>query len=263
MNVHTEIRRHYEAYGQAFSGGDPDASVGYWHAPSIRTGPEGVRLDAAVADRRAGFAAAIEDLDATTYDHSEGVAICSHALSDSVALSNVVWHRLTDDGGLQARFSPLHVLCRPDEDWRFVARATRRSDAPIAMRPASAAPDDTGTTPAGLEGTLAEHARAVSAGDDGAVAAAWHDPALVVAPEVEVVEGTAEADPVLGEGAVEVAAVHAHELDDGVAVADVVWERETGETATLALLHRADEGWRFVAVGEHPAEHAVAIGRPE
>jgi len=132
-DVHTEIRRHYEAYGGDFSGLDADAAVGHWHAPSIRTAPDGVTLDAAVADRRAGFAAAIEDLAATDYDHSEAVAIASHRLSASLALSNVVWHRLTDDGTVMARFSPLHVLRWTGERWQFVARATRRSDDPLAM----------------------------------------------------------------------------------------------------------------------------------
>jgi hypothetical protein len=259
MDVHTEIRRHYEAYGRAFSEGDPDAAVEHWHAPSIRTSPDGVTLDAVTADRRAGFAAAIEDLDATAYDHSEAVAICSHALSDSLALSNVVWHRFTDDGAVQARFSPLHVLCRPDEDWRFVARATRRSDDPIAMRPAAML-DGPSEASAGIGAFLAEYAGAVSAGDGEAVAAAWYDPALVVAPEVRVVEGAVGGAPVLGEGAVELVSAHAHELDDGVAVADVVWEGESGRTATLAVLHRAGEGWRFVAVEQHPPEHAVAVG---
>lgn len=257
MDVHTEIRRHYEAYGRAFSGGDPAAATEYWHAPSIRTGPDGVDLDPTSADRRAGFAAVVDDLEATAYDHSEAVAICSHALSESLALSSVVWHRLTDDGDLQARFSPLHVLCRPADDWRFVARGTRRSDDPIAMRPGGATAD--AGAPDAVAAFLEEYARALTAGDDAA-AEYWHNPSLVVGPAVRPVTGPADVEPVVGGAEVELVSVRGHELDDGVAVADAVWERDGARTATLALLHETAEGWRFVAVGEHPPENAVAVG---
>lgn len=261
MDVHTEIRRHYEAYGTAFSTLDPDAATEYWHAPSIRTDPDEVGLDAAIEDRHAGFTAAIVALEPTDYDHSEAVAICSHALSDSLALSNVVWHRLTDDGAVQARFSPLHVLRRTGAGWRFVARATRRSDDPIAMRPAGAT-EERGEAPDAVAAFFEEYARAITTGDEDAVAAAWHDQSLVVSPAVRTVTGPAEVEPVVGRGEVEVTAVHAHELDAGVAVADVVWEADESRVATLNLLHRTDQGWRLVAVGRHPPESAVTVGAP-
>ena len=267
-DVHTEIRRHYEAYGGDFSGLDADAAVGHWHAPSIRTAPDGVTLDAAVADRWAGFAAAIEDLAATDYDHSEAVAIGAHRLSASLALSNVVWHRLTDDGTVMARFSPLHVLRWTGERWQFVARATRRSDDPLAMRPVGRRTEELepARTPGSVVDFVESYGRAVSTGDRDAVVAAWSRPSLVLAPDgVRAVTTAEEVEPLV-EGPVEPEAVYAHELDASVAVADVRWAHPDGDaggpTATVHLLHESVEGWQFVASGRHPPENLVAVGPP-
>lgn len=273
---HESIRRLYEEYGRSFSGLDPDASVAYWHAPSIRVSPDGVRLDATAAERRDGFVAAIEALGTTAYDHSEAMAVRAHALSGSLALSNVVWHRLTDDGDVLSRFAPLHLLTRTDEGWRFLARSSRRSDDPVTMRSVADEAADGGQAPAAIEAFFEEYARALSTRDGGEIAAHWHHPALDVSPDgVRALTSAAAVaalfDPADGTdqrdgGRTEATAVYAHELDDSAALADVRWRRyPAGGTvldraATVHLLTETDDGWRLVLNARHPPETLVSLG---
>lgn len=260
-DAHGFVRDLYDEYGGAFSGLDADASTHYWHAPSIRTGPREVRLDATDAERRAGFVDAIDDLRPTDYDHSESVAMTSRRLSDSLALTCVVWERLTTAGEVMARFSPIHLLRRTDDGWRFLARATRRSTDPLELREADPAEP---SAPESIESAVEEYAGALATGDADAIARHWTLPTLVVSPErVRAVTTPEEAAPLVEEGALaeggDVVRVHAHESDDAVAVADVVWDRDGGRVATFHLLHETDGRWRVLLTARHPAGTAVLL----
>lgn len=265
------VEQLYDEYGRDFSALDPDAAASYWHEPSVRAFPDRVEFDATEADRRDGFAATIADLEDTDYDHSEPVTVRTHRLSESLALSNVVWERRTADGAVLDRFSPLHLLCRTDEGWQFAARASRRSDEPIEMRAvggdavdtdraagatgvtgaSGAAGDaeaagDTGASggSAAIEAFEAEYVRAFSTLEPTEIAALWNLPTLVAAPDrVGAVTSMAEAERLL-QGLCdrlrasdyeqsEVVAIHAAELDEAVGAAEVRWHRLDGDGDVL------------------------------
>ena len=279
------VRRHYEEYGRGFSALDPDAAVSHWGAPSIRMSPDGVTLDATVEGRRQGFADATERLAATDYDHSDPMGIRAHTLSDSLALSSVVWERVTAEEDLIARFSPLHLLRRADDGWKFTARASRRSDDPITMRAVdrgsggeerAAGSDALPEAPEGIEAFFEEYGRAFSTLDGETIAAHWNLPTLVVPPEdVRAVASTAEVETLFdgldeelrsrGYDRSEAMEVYAHELDDGVVAADVLWHRyaEDGDVierfAAFHLLLETDDGWKLVVIARHPPENMVSL----
>lgn len=261
----------YDDYGSDFSALDASAAASHWHAPSVRAFPDRVAFDATEASRREGFEAAVEALAGTDYDHSERVALRTHRLADGLALSNVVWERVTADGDLIVRFSPLHLLARAEDGWKLTGRASRRSSDPMAMAPGPA-----NESPDALRSFFEEYATAFSTLDPDAIAGHWHCPTLLAGgDDVRAVETTAEAATLIGRMAddlrsrgyerSEFASVDAAEVDDGVAVAEVVWRRLDAdgdlleEFATFHVLRETDEGWKLVVVARHPVENAVAF----
>ncbi len=273
----------YEAYGQAFSALDPDGAASYWHAPSIRAFPDRVAYTPTTAVRREEFAETTEDIGETAYDHSEAASLGIHVLSDDLALGNPVWDRFDVDGERIVRFSPLHLLRRTDDGWRLAARSSRRSTDPLTFE--SVQPADIGLTrgnniwpdpPAEIREFLEEYGRAFATLDVDELLPYWHLPTAFVTPEgVRGLPTADEAEEMVsylkGEleprdyAESEAVAIYAHELDDNLVVADVLWHRyDTGgeridRFASLMLLRETDEGWKIVVVAPHSAETMVSM----
>lgn len=266
-----DVAAFYGEYGSDFSALDAPAAAAHWHAPSIRAFTDRVAFDATEASRRDGFETAVTALAETDYDHSERVALRTHGLSEALALSNVVWERVTDEGDLMVRFSPLHLLYRTDDGWKLTGRASRRSNDPMAL-----SPGPKNEAPPAIRSFFEEYAAAFSTLDPDVIAGYWHCPTLLAGDGgVQAVGPTEEATALIGRMAddlrsrgyerSEFASVDAAEVDDGVAVAEVVWRRLDAdgdlleEFATFHVLRETDEGWKLVVVARHPVENAVAF----
>jgi hypothetical protein len=278
------IRERYEAYGQAFSAMDPVAAASYWHAPSIRAFPDRVAYTATRADRQADFAATIEDLAETPYDHSEAASLGVYPLSESVAIGNPVWDRFDADGDRLERFSPLHLLRRTEDGWQLTARSTRRSPDGLAFQPVE--PDTAGVLGDGpdvwpepspdVRSFFADYARAFETLDVAEILPFWHLPTAFLTDEgVRGITSRDEAEAMVEAlradlrpqdyARSEAVAIYAHDLDDSLAIADVLWHRfdDEGERidrfAALTLLRETADGWTIVVVAPHAPETMVAV----
>jgi hypothetical protein len=277
----------YEAYGTAFSAMDPEGAASYWHAPSIRAFPDRVAYTPTAAARTDEFESTIEEIAETPYDHSEAVSINVHVLSDSLVLGNPVWDRLDADGERIVRFSPLHLLRRTDDGWRLTGRSSRASNQPLEFR--SVQPEDIGLTrgnniwpdpPREIREFLEEYGRAFETLDPDEILPYWHLPTAFVTPEgVRGLPTPNEAEEMVAYlqdelepqdyAQSEAVAIYAHELDDGLVVADVLWHRydTAGERidrfASLMLLRETDDGWTIVLVSPHSADTMVSMAVEE
>lgn len=269
------VERLYGAYGRDFSASDAEAAAAHWHAPSVAISPGGFAVYPTRGDRAERYANLLADLRTTDYARTEPVAIRVHALTDRTAVSNVVWHRVTADGEVVTRFSPLHLLRGTAGGWKFVARSSRASDDPMAMSAAGDGSTERGGDPGRVRESVAafveSYAGALSTAEPSAASAHWHAPALLLSPErARVVTAGDEVERALEPAferlseaeyaRSEAAEVRIRPLDDGVALADVRWDRYDARggvfdrSATLYLLRRADGEWKLAAASRHPAE---------
>lgn len=269
------IERLYRSYGRDFSAFDAEAAAGHWHAPSIAVAPDEFAVYPTRADRAGRYADLIEEFRATDYARTEPIGIRVHGLTDRTAVSNVVWHRVTAGGDVITRFSPLHLLRKTAEGWRLVARSSRESDDPMAM---SGIGEEGAGRSAGDErvresvvGFVEAYADVFSTAEPAAASVHWHAPTLLLSPERARVAATDEAcervlDTVF-EGLEaddyarsEAAETRVRPLDEGIALADVRWERyDAGgdvfdRFAALLLLRRAEGDWKIATVSRHPVE---------
>ena len=279
-DLHAAITSRYHAYAEDFSAGDPDAAAAHWHAPSIAISPDGVVVYPTREARSERYAALAADLRETGYARSEPVEIRTHGLTPGTALSTIVWHRVTDEGTVLTRFSPLHLLRRTAGGWRFVARASRASADAMPMSAYGPTSGEAGAEAAAVRESVADfveaYARDFSTADPTRAAAHWNAPTLLLSAErARVVESRAAAEAVLGsvfEGLreheyarSEATAVGVRPLDDGIALADVRWERlgADGEAfdrfASLFVLRETDDGFRLVVISRHPVETMLPI----
>ena len=278
------IRERYEAYGRAFSAMDPAAAASYWHAPSIRAFPDRVAYTATREDRQAEFAATIDDLAGTAYDHSEAASLGIYPLSDAVAIANPVWDRFDADGARLERFSPLHLLRRTADGWQLTARSTRRAPDGLAFQPIE--PDTAGVLGDGpdvwpdpspdVRSFFADYAQAFETLAVEEILPYWHLPTAFVTDDVvrgitsradaeAMVEALREDLRAQDYARSEAVAIYSHELDDSLAIADVLWHRFDGQGdridrfAALMLLRKTSDGWTIVVVAPHAADTMVAL----
>ena len=273
------IRRHYETYGRAFSAFDAAGAAAAWNRPSIRASTDGVAFDPAATDRTDGFAETMAQLGETDYDHSVLADLRVHLLSGRLALGNPVWDRRTADDDRIVRFSPLHLLRRTDDGWRLVARASRDRAVPLDFGPfdehdgegpAVDAPDD-------IAAFLDSYARAFGSLEADEILPAWNLPTLFVTDDGVIslpdrdagagfLDSLRETLYSRNYARSEVGAAHAHVLDEGLAVADVRWDRfdEAGECLerlpVVHFLRETPDGWTLVANAPHDREGMVAVG---